>query len=67
MTRTSIVLILFAAAVLEAAGDAVLRLGLRSSMPWQRAALFAAAAAILFAYGWTVNRPPWDRAAPEAP
>ena len=60
MTRTTTVLILFAAAILEAGGDAIVRFGLRSSALWQRAALFAVAALVLFAYGWTVNRPPWD-------
>jgi small multidrug resistance family-3 protein len=60
MTRASAVLILLLAAILEAGGDAVVRLGLRASPPWQRTALFGLAAAVLFAYGWTVNRPPWD-------
>lgn len=60
MTRATAVAILFTAALLEAGGDALVRFGLRSTMPWQRAALFAVAALILFAYGWTVNRPPWD-------
>ena len=60
MTRITAVAILFTAAVLEAGGDALVRFGLRSSATWQRAALFAVAALILFAYGWTVNRPPWD-------
>jgi hypothetical protein len=27
---------------------------------WQRAALFAVPGVVLFAYGWTVNAPPWD-------
>jgi small multidrug resistance family-3 protein len=60
MTRTSVILVLFAAAVLEAGGDAVVRFGLRSRAPWQRVLLFAAGAVVLFAYGWTVNRPSWD-------
>jgi hypothetical protein len=60
MTRATTIVVLFAAAVLEAGGDAMVRFGLRSSARWERAALFAAAAVILFAYGWTVNRPPWD-------
>jgi small multidrug resistance family-3 protein len=60
MTRSNVILVLFAAAVLEAGGDAVVRFGLRSSAPWQRALLFATGAVVLFAYGWTVNRPPWD-------
>jgi small multidrug resistance family-3 protein len=51
---------LFCAAVFEAGGDAMIRHGLRSSAPWQRAVFFLAGAVVLFAYGWTVNRPPWD-------
>jgi drug/metabolite transporter superfamily protein YnfA len=60
MTRATTVTILFAAALLEAGGDALIRFGLRSAILWQRALLFTIAALILFAYGWTVNRPPWD-------
>ena len=60
MTRAMAIVILFVAALLEAGGDAIVRFGLRSSALWQRAGLFAAAAVVLFAYGWTVNRPPWD-------
>lgn len=60
MTRATTIAILFTAALLEAGGDALVRFGLRSAIPWQRALLFAVAALILFAYGWTVNRPPWD-------
>ena len=60
MPRTTAVLILILAALLEAGGDAILRSGLHSATLWRRALLFAVAAAVLFAYGWTVNRPPWD-------
>jgi drug/metabolite transporter superfamily protein YnfA len=60
MPRSTAVLILILAALLEAGGDALLRFGLRSGVLWQRALLFLVAAAVLFAYGWTVNRPPWE-------
>jgi drug/metabolite transporter superfamily protein YnfA len=60
MTRTTATLILLLAAVLEAGGDALIRVGLHSNTMSQRYLLFAGAAAILFAYGWTVNTPPWD-------
>jgi drug/metabolite transporter superfamily protein YnfA len=60
MTRAMAIVVLFVAALLEAGGDALVRFGLRSAIFWQRVLLFAVAALILFAYGWTVNRPPWD-------
>jgi len=60
MSRTTTVLILFLAASLEAGGDALVRAGLQINVQWQRAALFALGAVVLFAYGWTVNAPPWD-------
>ena len=53
-------LILFAAAALEAGGDAVVRSGLKSSQMVPRLALFLAGGLLLFAYGWVVNAPPWD-------
>ena len=60
VTRATTVFILFLAAALEASGDAILRAGLHSAALWRRALLFTVAAGVLFAYGWTVNRPPWD-------
>src|SRR5271163_744217 len=60
MTRMATIEILLIAALLEAGGDAIVRFGLRSGAPWQRGLLFALGAMVLFAYGWTVNRPPWD-------
>jgi small multidrug resistance family-3 protein len=59
MTRTGTIAILALAALLEAGGDALVRAGLRAPMPFTRALLFAAGAAVLFLYGWTVNAPPW--------
>lgn len=52
------ILVLVLAAVLEAGGDALIRRGLGAS-GGLRSAWFAAGAGVLFAYGYTVNRPPW--------
>jgi small multidrug resistance family-3 protein len=60
MTRSTAISILILAAALEAGGDAIIRVGLHSSATWHRCLMFAGAAIILFAYGWTVNAPPWD-------
>jgi len=60
MTRSTTILILLGAAILEAAGDAVIRLGLHSHTSARRYLMFATAAIVLFAYGWVVNAPPWD-------
>jgi small multidrug resistance family-3 protein len=51
-------LLLLLAAVLEAGGDALVRIGLLGS--GNRAAGLGAGAIVLFAYGITVNAPPWD-------
>ena len=50
---------LLLAAVLEAAGDALIRSGLRGSGA-ARLAWFAAGAVVLFSYGYAVNTPRWD-------
>jgi drug/metabolite transporter (DMT)-like permease len=60
MSRSTAILILLLAASLEAGGDAIIRVGLHTNSTWHRYVLFFAAAIILFAYGWTVNAPPWD-------
>jgi hypothetical protein len=60
MSRSLALLILFAAAALEAGGDAVVRSGLKTPQLGLRLALFAAGGLLLFAYGWMVNAPPWD-------
>jgi drug/metabolite transporter superfamily protein YnfA len=53
-------LLLLVAAILEAGGDALVRVGLNSSTLGTRTAFFAAGALVLFAYGLAVNAPPWD-------
>lgn len=60
MTRGTTILVLLLASLLEAGGDALVRGGLRSSEAHKRAFLFLVGAAVLFAYGWVVNSPPWD-------
>jgi small multidrug resistance family-3 protein len=61
VSRINALLILLLAALLEAGGDAVVRLALRSSAAWiVRLALFVVGAAVLLAYGYAVNAPPWD-------
>jgi hypothetical protein len=60
MSRTTAIFILLLAAILEAGGDAIMRAGLHKSLLWQKSLLFALAGVVLFAYGWTVNAPPWD-------
>jgi hypothetical protein len=60
MSRSTILLVLFCAAMLEAAGDAVVRSGLRATTMVTRIALFGLGGAILLSYGYVVNAPPWD-------
>ena len=59
MTTTQTLVVLFAAALLEAGGDALVRKGLHLGAIW-RIVFLMAGAGILFAYGYTVNSPPWD-------
>jgi len=51
--------LLLVAAVLEAGGDALVRLGLQASALPDRLLLYALGGVALFAYGYTVNAPPW--------
>ncbi|WP_263359890.1 hypothetical protein [Acidicapsa ligni] len=60
MSRTVAISILILAAALEATGDAIIRMGLHTHSISHRIVLFLLAALILFAYGWSVNVPPWD-------
>jgi drug/metabolite transporter superfamily protein YnfA len=61
MTHLRLTLVsLFLAALLEAGGDAFVRLGLRSTAAVPRVVFFVAGALVLFCYGWTVNVPAWD-------
>lgn len=60
MRPTTAYLVLFLAAVLEAGGDALVRHGLHAQSATARIGFFVAGAAVLFAYGLTVNAPPFD-------
>ncbi len=60
MSRTTTVLILLLAAVLEAGGDAILRYALHRNSASARLAAFGLGAIVLFGYGFLVNSPPWD-------
>ncbi len=60
MSTTTVLLVLFLAALLEAGGDALMRAALHTTSLWPRVALFALAGGLLCAYGWTVNAPHWD-------
>src|SRR5215470_9805272 len=51
--------LLVTAAVLEAGGDALVRLGLHSSLTARRTLFLAAGGLVLFGYGCLVNAPPW--------
>ena len=48
------------AAVLEAGGDALVRSGLHAPALHTKIGFMAAGAVVLFAYGVSVNLPPWD-------
>jgi small multidrug resistance family-3 protein len=52
--------LLSVAAVLEALGDAAVRIGMRGPTTLVQSGGYLAGAAVLFAYGWLVNRPGWD-------
>lgn len=60
MGKATSILFLIIAASLEAGGDALVRMGLHTESRWSRIFFFAIAMLVLFAYGWTVNSPPWD-------
>ena len=59
MNLPVILALLVIAAVLEAGGDALVRNGLHSATGPSRFFFFVIGAAVLFAYGYVVNSPPW--------
>jgi small multidrug resistance family-3 protein len=60
MTRSTALVVLFAAALLEAGGDALVRTALHSPTVATRVAFFAFGALVLFGYGYVVNKPAWE-------
>ena len=60
MSRTTSLIVLLVAALLEAGGDALVRSALHSSAIATRLAFFALGAIVLFSYGYVVNKPAWD-------
>ena len=60
MNKLTAIAILLIAAIFEAGGDALVRLGLRQHTGAMRWVSFGGGAAVLFAYGLVVNTPDWD-------
>ena len=60
MSKSTALAVLFLAAVLEAGGDALVRHALNTSAASSRLMFFALGAAVLFSYGYVVNKPAWD-------
>ncbi len=60
MRPLTIYAVLLLAAVLEAAGDALVRKGLHDHQGLARILLFTLGALVLFGYGLVLNAPPWD-------
>lgn len=59
MSKLLALLILMAAALLEAGGDALVRYGLHSPSPIAKSVFIALGAITLLGYGVAVNVPPW--------
>src|SRR5213594_235509 len=53
-------LVLLSAALLEAGGDAIVRLGMNASTTLVKTSLFLVGGLVLFTYGYVVNAPAWN-------
>jgi drug/metabolite transporter superfamily protein YnfA len=60
MRQATAFVILFAAAVLEAGGDALVRSGMHASVSSVRLLFWVIGGLVLFSYGYVVNAAPWD-------
>jgi len=60
LSRFVALFILFIAAVLEAGGDALVRMGLHSSTAVRRVEFILLGGIVLLSYGLVVNLPAWD-------
>ena len=59
MSHSTVLLVLFLAAILEAGGDALVRSGLRAPTLPLRLVLFTLGGLVLFSYGYLVTAPAW--------
>jgi hypothetical protein len=60
MHPATTILLLFCSALLEAAGDRLIRSGLHTPFGIAKFLFLLSGGIILFAYGYLVNTPPWD-------
>jgi drug/metabolite transporter superfamily protein YnfA len=60
MDRVTGLSLLLLAALLEAGGDALVRVGIRTPVGFTRPLAFSAGALMLFAYGCLINATRWD-------
>jgi drug/metabolite transporter (DMT)-like permease len=60
VSRPAVLAILALCALLEAGGDGLMRKGMHAASFGTRLGFCLTATAVLSAYGWLVNRPPWS-------
>jgi len=59
MSKSVSVMLLFGSRSAGGERRLLVRRGIHS-LSWQRVGWFAIGGVVLFVYGWTVNRPPWN-------